>query len=150
MKKLIFFLIFILVTLFESNAQVTGATPYISQFGSNQVDSGSGANWKVINLDANNIVIAIVDVYGDVVAHAFIKKKESYMFKDLPIGSYSYKFSSAGSFFESKKLVNFQGCNPKIYICEGGPEWEVQVWVKRSTNSSGKSGKISKKAFFGK
>ena len=145
--KYLYFFILVLAT-FVSNAQVTGSTPYRLQFGINQVVSGSGANWKITNTDDYDIVIAIVDLYDEVVAHAYIKKNESYMFKDLPIGSYSYKFKSGIKFFEQKELTKFDGCDPEVYVCDGRPQWTMNVWVERSSNSIGVSGKISEDEFF--
>ena len=145
--KNLYFLLLLLAT-FVSNAQVTGSTPYMTKFGINQVDKDSGANWKITNTDIYDMIIAIVDVYDEVVAHAYIKKNESYMFKDLPIGSYSYKFKSGSKFFENKKLTKFDGCDPEVYVCDGGPQWTMNVWVERSSNSIGVSGKISEDEFF--
>ena len=146
MKYLYFFIL--VFAIFVTNAQVTGSTPYRLQFGINQVVSGSGANWKITNTDDYDIVIAIVDLYDEVVAHAYIKKNESYMFKDLPIGSYSYKFKSGSKFFEDKKFTKFDGCDPEVYVCDGRPQWTMNVWVERSSNSIGESGKISEDDFF--
>ena len=146
MKYLYFFIL--VFAIFVTNAQVTGSTPYRLQFGINQVVSGSGANWKITNTDDYDIVIAIVDLYDEVVAHAYIKKNESYMFKDLPIGSYSYKFKSGIKFFEQKELTKFDGCDPEVYVCDGRPQWTMNVWVERSSNSIGVSGKISEDEFF--
>ena len=146
MKYLYFFIL--VFAIFVTNAQVTGSTPYRLQFGINQVVSGSGANWKITNTDDYDIVIAIVDLYDEVVAHAYIKKNESYMFKDLPIGSYSYKFKSGIKFFEQKELTKFDGCDPEVYVCDEGPQWTMNVWVERSSNSIGESGKISEDDFF--
>ena len=145
--KNLYFLILLLVTA-VSNSQVTGSTPYKSQFGNNQVDKDSGANWKITNTDIYDMIIAIVDVYDEVVAHAYIKKNESYMFKDLPIGSYSYKFKSGNKFFENKRLTKFDGCDPEIYVCDGSPQWTLDVWVERNSNSPGQSGVISEDEFF--
>lgn len=134
--------------IFELNAQETGSAPYVSQFGINQVQINSGANWKVTNKDENNIIFVVVNIGDRVVAHSFIKKRESYMFKDLPIGSYYYKFSAAENYFENKKLIKFEGCDPGIYICNGGAEWDLEVWVERTNSNLAQTGKISKKSFF--
>ena len=141
------FLILLSISVFNSTGQMTGSTPYIAQFGINQVENDSGANWQITNADENDMVIAIVDDSDEVVAHAFIKSKEYYMFKNLPIGNYSYKFSAAGDYFESKRITKFTGCDPAVYICEGDSEWTMEVWVERSS-LVGKTGEISKDEFF--
>ena len=143
--KNILLLIFLLAN-FISYGQYTGATPYTSQFGPNQSVYKSGANWKIINVDEDDMVFAVVDKYGRVVAHSYIKAGDSYMFRDLPVGSYSYKFTSAGSYFEKKVLILLDGCDPEVYICKGEPQWEHQIWVETTTGYG--SGKISKKDFF--
>ena len=61
---------------------------------------------------------------------------------------YSYKFKSGSKFFEDKGLTKFDGCDPEVYVCEGGPQWTMNVWVERSSNSIGVSGKISEDEFF--
>ena len=139
------FLLISLLTIQFSFSQYTGMQPYLEYFGPNQTISKSGANWKVINDDEDDMVFAVVNIYDKVVAHAYIKSGESFIFKDLPIGSYSYKFECNGSFFEKKKLIKFTGCDPEVYICDGNPEWEVNVWVE--TTAGYVSGKISKKDF---
>ena len=141
------FLTLLSITAFNLTAQMTGSTPYIAQFGINQVENNSGANWRIINTDEYDMVIAIVDDSDEVVAHAFIKSKEYFMFKNLPIGNYSYKFSAAGDYFESKRITKFTGCDPAVYVCEGYPEWTMEVWVERSS-LVGKTGEISKDEFF--
>ena len=145
MKNL--FLTLLSITAFNLTAQMTGSTPYIAQFGINQVENNSGANWRITNTDEYDMVIAIVDDSDEVVAHAFIKSKEYFMFKNLPIGNYSYKFSAAGDYFESKRITKFTGCDPAVYVCEGDPEWTMEVWVERSS-LVGKTGEISKDEFF--
>ena len=53
MKKILF--VFFLFAHFLSYGQYTGATPYASEFGPNQSVYKSGANWKVFNVDENDI-----------------------------------------------------------------------------------------------
>ena len=145
MKKIL--LVFFLFAHFFSYGQYTGAKPYISQFGPNQSEYKSGANFRVTNTDEHDMIFAIVNLSDKVIAHAYIKASETYMFKDLPIGTYYYKFENNGSFFEDKELMRFEGCDPEVYICEGGPEKALDVWVISTTGYSS-SGKISKKDFF--
>ena len=143
MKNILF--VFFLFGYFLSYGQYTGSTPYISEFGPNQSVYKSGANWKVINADENDIVFAVVN-NNRVIAHAYINSGDSFMFKDLPVGFYSYKFENDGNYFEDIELFEFTGCDPEIYICDGGWERSIEVWVERSTGYV--SGKISKKDFF--
>ena len=140
------FLLISLLTIQFSFSQYTGYKPYLEQFGPNQIIYESGANWKIFNEDEDDMIFAVVNISDRVVAHAYISAGESFMFKDLPVGSYSYKFESDGSYFEKTKLIKFTGCDPNVYICNGDPEWEIQVWVE--TTSGYASGEISKKAFF--
>ena len=148
---------FLIVGLGVANAQYTGKAPYVAQFGVSQQEIGSGAHWKVTNKDTNDMVFVAVDYYTDeVVAHIYVSAGESYTFVDLPIGSYYYKFSNAGSYFKSKKLFRFEGCDPtpdengSYYVCDRTSrpyEWTVDVWVE-STSDRAPSGKISKEEFF--
>lgn len=138
-------LIIFLLANFISYGQYTGATPYTSQFGANESVYKSGANWRIINVDDDDMVFAVVNKYGRVVAHAYIEAGDSFMFTDLPIGSYSYKFSSDDGYFEKKTSILLDGCDPDVYICEGEAQWEHQVWVETTGGYS--SGRISKKNF---
>jgi hypothetical protein len=137
---------FTLFIYFTSSAQYTGAKPYISQFGPNQSVYNSGANFEVTNTDEYDMVIAIVNLKDKVIAHAYIKASETFLFKNLPVDTYYYKFENNGSFYEDKELMRFEGCDPKVYICEGGPEKAMNLWVERTTGYV--SSKISKKSFF--
>ena len=95
-------ILFSLLTIQFSYNQNTGDKPYMEQFGPNKSVYNSGANFEVTNTDQYDIVIAIVNLEDKVIAHAYIKASEKYMFKDLPIGSYYYKFENNGSFFKIK------------------------------------------------
>ena len=48
-------LIIFLLANFISYGQYTGATPYTSQFGANESVYKSGANWRIINVDDDDI-----------------------------------------------------------------------------------------------
>ena len=139
-------ILFSLLTIQFSYNQNTGDKPYMEQFGPNKSVYNSGANFEVTNTDQYDIVIAIVNLEDIVIAHAYIKASEKYMFKDLPIGSYYYKFENNGSFFEDKELIKLEGCDSKVYICNGDPEMGMSLWVERTTGYA--SGEISKKDFF--
>ena len=139
-------ILFSLLIVQFTYTQYTGFKPYSEQFGPNQSVYNSGANFKVTNTDEYDMVIAIVNLNDKVIAHSYIKASETFIFKDLPIGTYYYKFENNGSFFEDKELIRLEGCDPKVYICEGDPEIAMNLWVESTTGYT--SGKISKKDFF--
>ena len=150
MKKLL-----LLAVIFTSSfltAQRTGDMPYIHHFGINQVQEGSGAHYKIRNGDENDIVIALTNhETGEVVAHAFIESGHKYTFFNLPIGSYTYKFSNAGDYFKDEEPVELKGCDSTKYLCDlenHQYERSLKVWVTTSRGSKGKSRKITKDEFF--
>ena len=152
MKKLVF-MIALMVTSIVS-AQQTGDAPYVYQFGVNQVEKGSYANFKVTNSDANHMIMVLVGRYSrEVVAHAFIASGESFMFKDLPTGPYSYRAEIDNVFYEDLSTTRLEGCNPKKYQCNDDYERSLEIWVvddQRTGEANPNSKQITREEFFNK
>ena len=143
--------VFTLFFHFSTLAQTTGKSPYVAQFGINQQELGNNARWQVTNKDTNDLVFAGVDYYtNEVVFHIYIEAGDTYIFNDIPAGTYIYKFSSAGDYFKGDTKFTFDGCDATKYKCnkeEYPYEWKVDVWVERS-KVTGPTGKITKDEFF--
>ena len=149
--------VFTLFFHFSTLAQHTGDVPYVAQFGVNQQSLGSNARWQVTNKDTNDIGFVGVNYYtNETVFHIWIEAGDTYTFNDIPKGIYTYKFSSAGSYFKGKTNFTFKGCDSTpdedgmYYKCDKASfpyEWMVDVWVERS-KVTGPTGKITKDEFF--
>ena len=86
MKNLIYIVLFIPLVL--SSQYYTGQKVFKSKFPPEIKDSSQDTYIEIINSNTD-IIVAVRNVRSDrVIQHAYIKARQSYKFKNIPVGTY--------------------------------------------------------------
>ena len=86
MKKIIYIVLFIPLVL--SSQYYTGQKVFKSKFPPEIKDSSQDTYIEIINSNTD-IIVAVRNIRSDrVIQHAYIKARQSYKFKNIPVGTY--------------------------------------------------------------
>ena len=103
-------LIFILVsTLVFSQRGNTGDKTFAQMLPEDVFNSVSNASLKMINEVDHDIIVLVRDQNKKYLRHVYIRNKEKFTFKDLPITRLYVQFKSKDFYFEDKErtVINF-------------------------------------------
>jgi hypothetical protein len=103
-------LIFILVsTLVFSQRGNTGDKTFAQRLPEDVFNSVSNASLKMINEVDHDIIVLVRDQNKKYLRHVYIRNKEKFTFKDLPITRLYVQFKSKDFYFEDKErtVINF-------------------------------------------
>jgi hypothetical protein len=109
MKNTLIFIFLLASTLVFSQRGNTGDKTFAHRLPEDVFNSVSNASLKMINEVDHDIIVLVRDQNKKYLRHVYIRNKEKFTFKDLPITRLYVQFKSKDFFFEDKErtVINF-------------------------------------------
>lgn len=108
-KNFYFLLLLIFPLLLAAQRGETGDKTFAHRFPEDVLNENSSATLLVKNTVDHDIIVCIRDQYKKYISHIYIRNKEEYLFKNLPIDRIYVQYKSKEFFYEDKQktVVNF-------------------------------------------
>ena len=109
MKNALIFIFLLASTLVFSKRGNTGDKTFAQRLPEDVFNSVSNASLKMINEVDHDIIVLVRDQNKKYLRHVYIRNKEKFTFKDLPITRLYVQFKSKDFYFEDKErtVINF-------------------------------------------
>jgi hypothetical protein len=109
MKNTLIFIFLLVSTLVFSQRGNTGDKTFAHRLPEDVFNSVSNASLKMINEVDHDIIVLVRDQNKKYLRHVYIRNKEKFTFKDLPITRLYVQFKSKDFYFEDKErtVINF-------------------------------------------